>query len=100
MLTAEALAALGATWPCCPHCAEDTVHDLPKDTHDLPCTSCIREHLVDEEVQRIRIEAVKEVKEEMEARLDTYAQRGRHTRARWATEWLGYRIEKMKRGEC
>ena len=28
------------TYPCCEHCADDPVHDVAKDGHDLPCTRC------------------------------------------------------------
>lgn len=25
-------------YPCCEHCADDPIHDVPKDGHELPCT--------------------------------------------------------------
>lgn len=29
----------GLTYPCCEHCAEDNIHDVPADGHDIPCNA-------------------------------------------------------------
>lgn len=43
---ADAILAAGWTppgpFPCCPHCAEDPVHDVQPNEHDLPCSTCER----------------------------------------------------------
>ena len=28
-----------STYPCCEHCAEDNIHDVPKDGHEIPCNT-------------------------------------------------------------
>jgi len=28
-----------STYPCCEHCAEDKIHDVPKDGHEIPCNT-------------------------------------------------------------
>ena len=27
------------TYPCCEHCVEDKIHDVPDDGHEIPCNS-------------------------------------------------------------
>lgn len=43
------------TYPCCPHCADDVIHDVPKDGHDLPCDLCRASSPDEERAQLIRL---------------------------------------------
>lgn len=48
---------------CCRHCVEDKIHDVPKDGHDGPCSTCddpgamTRERLRDAEAEVARLRA-------------------------------------------
>ena len=39
-IRAEVLDRMGAPYNCCKCCADDPVHDLDPDTHDIPCNTC------------------------------------------------------------
>lgn len=42
-----------------------------------------------------RLSGVREAQDEIGRMLDTFPQKGRHTRARWAYEWLGHIAGRM-----
>lgn len=68
-------------------------HLTDKDFRDLgPWNSRLLLTTVEALIARHRAEAateaLRDAADEMSARLDTFPQRGRHTRARWAEQWL------------
>jgi hypothetical protein len=47
---------LREVFPCCEHCADDSIHDVPKDGHSLSCSLCEDEprQRAEAEVRRLR----------------------------------------------
>ena len=39
-IRAQALEAARGPYRCCPHCADDIIHDVEKDDHAVPCHLC------------------------------------------------------------
>ena len=40
LIAAKALEAARGPYRCCPHCADDLIHDVEKDDHTVPCQLC------------------------------------------------------------
>jgi len=49
--------------------------------------------------RRVAAEALRSAEDAMGQRLNEFAQGGRHTRARWAQEWLRDRAERVEAGD-
>jgi hypothetical protein len=42
------------SYPCCKHCAEDSIHDVEVDGHELDCTLCHDEPLIERGREEVR----------------------------------------------
>lgn len=70
------------------------VHDIPDCSPLL--NGCSTPILLREAFDAGRISGTIEARDEIKRMLDTFPQQGRHTRARWAVQWLGHIIERLE----
>jgi hypothetical protein len=56
-MAAAGLLATASPFPCCRHCAEDKIHDVEKDQHDVECQLCTTA----EHDAQVRADAITEV---------------------------------------
>lgn len=67
-----------------------------------PCRACLaREtYRLRTELVAARAAGVREARDEIKTMLDGFKHRGRHTRARWAVEWLGAIANRLDGGDA